>query len=120
MSNDMIKFEDAVKDRIKSIVGELIPEDRWQAIVASTVAKFERDDLPALVRTELTKMYGEKIRAELNGSEWQAKWDNSGNAVASEMVKKLLIDSAPLVLANMIGGAVQQTILNLQQNLRSY
>lgn len=118
--SDMIKFEDAVKDRLKGIVAELIPEDRWHAIVESTVQKFEREDLPALVRKELTAMYAAKINAELSTQEWQTKYDTTGRAIASDMVQKLLIDSAPLVLAGLIGGAVQQTVYNLQSNLRSY
>ena len=53
MNTNVVSFEDAVKNRVKSIVAELIPEDRYEAVVQQAIAEFESEDLPELVATEL-------------------------------------------------------------------
>ena len=62
MSN-VVTFEDSVKERLKSIVADLIPEERWDTIVRATVQEFEKKDLPVLVKAELTNKYKEIIAA---------------------------------------------------------
>lgn len=120
MSGEMIKFEDAVKARLKDIVADLIPEERWVMLVKQTVAEFEQKELPALVKKELTERYTAEIRREFAKPEWMPHWDNSGRQGASEMTKKLIIESAPLVLAGLIGGAVQQTVCQMQNSMPRY
>jgi hypothetical protein len=120
MSNEPIKFEDAVKARLKDIVADLIPEDRWTALVADTVRQFEREGLPALVREELTKLYSERIKAEFAKPEWAGKWDQSGGPIGSDMVRELIEKAAPSILSSMIGGAVQQAVYAMQNNLPRY
>lgn len=118
MGGDLITFESQVKERIKGIVSDLIPEERWESIVAATISDFERNDLPKLVKSELEKMYSEIIRTELSKPEWRENWDINGKSIASEMVQKLAVEAAPLILANMIGSAVQQTIYSLNNNVQ--
>jgi len=119
MSDQIVKFEDKVKERMKEIVADLIPDDKWEAIVSATVLEFEKVDLPKLVKAELTEKYKLLIQNEFQKPEWQQKW--SGNLpIASEMVQKLLIEAAPLILANMIGGISQQVIYDLQSRTRQY
>jgi len=119
MSDQIVKFEDKVKERMKEIVADLIPDDKWEAIVSATVSEFEKVDLPKLVKAELTEKYKLLIQAEFQKPEWQQRW--SGNLpVASEMVQKLLVESAPLILANMIGGVTQQVMYDLQAKIQRY
>lgn len=120
--NAVVTFEDSVKERLKSIVADLIPEERWDGIVRATVQDFEKNDLPKLLKNELTEQYKKAIAAEFAKPEWQATWNNGGQG-ASEALQRLLVEAAPLVLASMIGGAVQQVAYNLQsalQNGRGY
>jgi hypothetical protein len=115
----VVTFEDSVKERLKSIVADLIPEDRWNGIVQATVQDFEKNDLPKLVKAELTEQYKKAIAAEFAKPEWQAQWNSAGAQIASEGVSKLIVEAAPLVLASMIGGAVQQVTYNLQSAMQS-
>lgn len=115
--NAVVTFEDSVKERLKSIVADLIPEERWDAIVRDTVRVFERDDLPRLIKAELTEQYKKAIATEFAKPEWQQTWSNGGPD-ASEAVKKLLIETAPMVLASMIGGAMQGVTQQLQYALQ--
>ncbi|HAR45674.1 MAG TPA: hypothetical protein DCS42_12300 [Nitrospiraceae bacterium] len=72
-----VTFEQNVKERIKAIVGELVHEEVWEKVVRETIASFLRDDLPKLVKSELTEKYKSLISAELAKPEWkQIPWDH--------------------------------------------
>lgn len=116
--SEMISFEDSVKQRLKSIVAEMIPEERWDGLVRATVQDFERNDLPKLVKEQLAEQYRKAIADEFAKLEWQATW-NGADQCASEALKKLLVEAAPLVLASMIGGAMQSVTQQLQYALQS-
>lgn len=115
--NSIVSFEDSVKQKLKGIVADLIPEERWDGIVRATVQDFERTDLPKLVKAELTEQYKKTIAAEFAKQEWQSTWDN-GSQQVPEALKKLLIEAAPMVLASMIGGAMQSVTQELQYALQ--
>lgn len=118
MANDLpASIQDTIKERLKSIVGELIPDEAYNAIVQKAVHDFRTVDLPKLVKEELTAQYKIKIAEELNSPEWQAFWDCSGRGQASVAVKDMIIESAPLILANMIGAGAQQVMSNLKYQL---
>ena len=116
--NALVSFEDSVKQRIKSIVAELIPEERFNAIVSATVQDFEKNDLPKLVKAELAEQYKQAFAKEFAKPAWQRTWNNSGQSL-TPAVQELLIEAAPKVLASMIGGAMQQVTYNLQSALNS-
>lgn len=109
----IVSFEDGVKARIKDIVAELIPEERWMALVTSAVQQFERDDLPKLVKTEMHARYKKAIEAEFSKPIWADKWGEAG-IEASEAVKQIAIDSAPLILADLIGSSLQNAMSQLK------
>ena len=113
-------FEQNVKERIKIIIGDLIPEEMWDKVVRETISSFLRDDISKLVRTELTEKYRKVIQDELNKPEWQEKWDAVGASGASEMVVKIIKNSAGDILSSMIGGITQRMILTLRQQIQQW
>jgi len=119
-TNTPVKFEDAVKARLKGIVAELIPEDRWDELVKRSVQEFEQQELPKLVKSELTEMFKAQIQAQLASPDYQAKYGIDGRLLASDMVSKLIQEQAPLILAQVIGGSVQATIWQLQNSVSNY
>ena len=116
--NDLVTFEDKVKERLKGIVAELIPEDRWDNLVRCAVLDFEKDELPKLIKEELAKQYRAVILAEFQKPEWKTTWNN-GIPAASDAVKALIIEAAPLVLASMIGASMQNAMQSLQYSIQS-
>lgn len=116
--SSVMTFEDSVKARIKSIVADLIPEDRWEAIVRSTVSSFEKDDLPKLIKASLTVEYQKIIAAEFAKPEWQQNWNDPTNPV-SDAVKKMLIDAAPLILASMLSNSAQSMVDTLRYSIQN-
>jgi len=107
MSNQVIKFEDRVKERMKEIVADLIPDDKWESIVSSTVLEFEKVDLPKLVKDELTEKYKLLIQSEFQKPEWQQKWKEVAEAdpvgfskAQHEFIKKTHFDPQVNLLWN--------------------
>lgn len=119
MANEVVSFEDSVKLRLKSIVAELIPEDRWDGLVQKAVKEFEQNDLPKLVKTELVEMFKGKIQGVLAGAEWQQKYGSSCQPEVSDVVKKLLIEAAPEMLAGLLGSASQQLMMNFRSQIQN-
>lgn len=117
--NQVMSFEDSVKQRLKAIVADLIPEERWDEIVRATVQDFERNDLPKLIKAELAEQYKKAITAEFAKSEWQSTWSSQGGFAASEAVKQMLIEAAPVILASMIGGAMENVKQQLHYTLQN-
>lgn len=110
-------LEQNVKERVKAIIGEMIPEELWDKLVKDNVNEFTRVDLPKLVRAELTEHYKTIIRNELNTLEWSARWENN-RQVCSEMVKKIIVEAAPDILTGMIGMVAQTVISNIQSQIQ--
>lgn len=114
----MVSFEDGVKARIKDIVAELIPEDRWLALVHTAVQQFEREDLPKLVKNELHERYKKALQAEFAKQEWTDKWGETG-LEASEAVKQIAIEAAPLILAGLVGSSLQAAMQQLKYAIQN-
>jgi len=112
-------IQDNVKERIKLIVGELIPEETYDKIVTATIHEFMQTDLPKLVKAELTEKYKVLISESLSGPEWQTGWEGN-QQVASEAVKAILIASAPDILAGLIGFSAEQVVMNFRNQMQQY
>lgn len=119
MKQEIISFEDAVKLRLKSIVAELIPEERWDVIVQQTVSDFQRNDLPKLVKEELTIRYKKALNDELSKPEWQPQWENNMKKAAPEL-KKLLVETAPLAFASMMEIVANNVLQEFRNSIQRY
>ncbi|HLP99167.1 MAG TPA: hypothetical protein VK149_12065 [Sideroxyarcus sp.] len=118
MNTQVTTFEDGVKNRLRGIVAELIPEDRYNELVRQAIVDFERSTLPSIVRTELTEMYKVKIREEFAKPEWCAKYGGI-NPEAGDALKAMLVELAPLMLAQMMSGAAQQMFFAYQSQIQN-
>ena len=116
--NTPVSFEDAVKTRLKDIVADLIPEERWQALVEKSIKDFETNTLPKIINDELVAMYKEAIKVEFAKPEWQSKWEH-GTYCAGEKIKTMLVEAAPLMLAGLLGGASQQVFYSMQTQIQN-
>ena len=112
-------LEQNVKERVKAVIGELIPDELWDKLVRDNIEEFKKVDLPRLVKTELAEKYKVIIQDELNKPEWQSRWDD-GQEASSEMVHQLIVKAAPEVLAGMIGLSIQNMMYNLRSQIQQY
>lgn len=58
--NQVVTFEDSVKAKLKGIVAELIPEEKWDELVRAAVSDFEHNDLRQL--QELGRQHVSPVR----------------------------------------------------------
>lgn len=120
--NKVVTFEDSVKERIKSIVAELIPEEKWQALVDQEIKRFNQDDLPKLVREELRIMYQAQIREILASPELgvlNAQWQDGNYQLKGEM-QKMLVDAAPTMFAAVMSNMAYGVINHIRSNAGSF
>jgi hypothetical protein len=120
MSNLPATFQQRVQERISETIADLIPAEDLAKMVADQVAHFQRNALPELIKAEITKQLAEAIKAEFSKDEYKPVYGQFSCPGASEAVKKIITESAGVILTNMIGGAVQQTIYAMQSNLPRY
>lgn len=112
----VVSFEERAKEKMKEIVVDLIPDDRYEQIIRASVAEFERNDLPRLINAELTERYKKLIFDELNKPEYQEIWTPAGKQV-SEKLKEIIIESAPLILASLINSQAQMLLANFRDSV---
>jgi hypothetical protein len=112
-------FEANVKAKLKESIADLIPQDKLDEMIKASIAEFTTKDLPALIKAELTTQYKAAFAEEFAKPEWRHKW-NGVMPEASPALQQMLIDAAPLVLANMIGGAMQSVMGQMQSHLANY
>lgn len=117
MSSEVVSYEEAAKQRFKEILMNLIPDAKLSQIVRKTQEEFERVDLPALIKEELRVRYRQLINEEFAKPEWQHTWSSVGRE-ALDKVKQLMIESAPLVLASLFGGAMQSVVEQLKNGMQ--
>jgi 4-aminobutyrate aminotransferase-like enzyme len=119
MSN-ITTFQQRVQERIAETIADLVPEEDLAKMVAEQVAHFQRHTLPELIKTEITKQMAEAIKVEFSKPEYRPVYNQFTGSGASEAVTKLITENAGAILHNMLGGAIQQTVYQMQQNLPRY
>jgi hypothetical protein len=72
-----------------------------------------------VVRDELSKWTSKKALEILSSPEWEAQYDSAMNTNGpSEQIKKLLIENADVILAQMMGNAFQSVLQQAREQMR--
>lgn len=114
MSNipaNLSSVQEKLQERIRSQFVELIPEEVFAAMIEKEIQTFMSKDLPELVK----KVAGERvivlIKAEFAKPEWAETWSGDSHSwQPSELVKKILEDSAPKLVQAMFGNMAAQIV----------
>jgi hypothetical protein len=114
--NQVVTFEQRVKERLRENFMDLIPDEQLQTLVDREVADFRARVLPKLIQDELTEKYKAAIREELAKPEYQQQWAQGGQWAAAEMVKKIVTENAGSILAGLVSNTVQQAIFQMQSS----
>lgn len=126
---DPDKLMDSVKARIRSEFAVLIPDQAWSALVKKSVDSFfERksngyssEKIPSDFEQLVSKLFYEdasrRIKAVLEGPEWQSRWDGTGNMV-SEAVAKLIKENVSEIVTRLLGSAMQSVVAGMSPQLR--
>jgi hypothetical protein len=135
MTEEIVKFDpsklvDQVKDRIRSTFADLIPEEEWVKLVQREIDDFikptitthnsyghtttTRGGLGMLVQGELSAMLKNLIKTEMGKPDWNDWWNGRTMSIGPEL-KKLLVESAPQILADAFA---QMVVISLNTNSR--
>jgi hypothetical protein len=117
MSNLPATFEQRVKERISETIADLIPAEELDQLVKAQVAHFQRTELPEMIKTLIRAQFQAAINAEFEKGEYKGIWQSNGHLGASEAVSKIIQENAGAVLQSLIGGMVQMTIQQMQNNV---
>lgn len=121
MSNTLpATFEQRVKERISETIADLIPAEELDALVKAQVAHFQREELPKMIKAEITEQFKAAIKAEFAKPEYQPTWGKHGGMGASQAVKTLIEENASAVLNSLIGGMVQMTVQSMSNGMARY
>jgi hypothetical protein len=115
----MASIQDKVKERIQATFAELIPQEMWEGLVAEQVRKFQRDDLPNLVREAAKEEIKRMMTEEFAKKEWQDTWGQMGvhgGRLPSELVTKIVKEAAPDLVNALFGGLMQNIVASLRNN----
>lgn len=119
MSNEVAtlgSIQEKVQERIKAAFVDLIPEEMWRDMVNREIHEFTQKRLPNLVREEAEKRVRTMMGEELAKPEWTSTFWGPNGPHASEMVKKIIIEAAPDIVASAMGGMVQNIVLTMRNN----
>lgn len=121
MSNELVNTKDFlenVRANVKEQFANLIPEERLDAFIKSTVDEFVEKDLKELVKKELQIYCEGFIKAHM--AQYTAFQWEGGRQVVNDALKKLLTDVAANMFLNTIGDQIAYTIQNVQNSIRRY
>lgn len=114
MSNLPVSFEERVKAKIKADLAGLVPDEMWEGLVRKQIDEFMTKDLTPLIQAELKAHFAGFIREELGKPEWSSSQWVGNNMIGSELVRGVIVDAAPQILASLLAGAAQSVVYQLQ------
>jgi len=120
MSNQVAPMQsiaDTVKDRIKGMFADMIPDDVYETLVKTALQEFVSKELPGIVKEKAREHLIEIVKVELNKPEWYASvWNGSGQQLASDMIAKLLKEHSAEIVNGMMGHVVMMMVQSLRNN----
>ena len=131
MSNDltpMQSVQEKIKARIQADFVNLIPEEMWDQLVASTISEFRStkdargyDQVPPI-----KKMIDEALREQAQTAIREAldrvhvgTWDVAGNRAVGEAMKKLIAEHFDDVLKSVQVGMVEFAVMAATNHMRN-
>ena len=136
-NNSVEKFDPAqlmqgVKDRIKSTFVSLIPDEQWEQMVKTEVDNFFKgkelgyqgnrvyaSDFQVLVRNMVNQEAKDRLVAYMSGTDFQEIWQANGQPIASEAVRKLVVENSGAILTNFYSGIVSSMMHTFAANIRN-
>lgn len=137
MSEEVVKFDptklyDAVKDKVRGVMFDAIPEEQWKTFITTEFNRFflvkqdsynrsnEISELGNIVRAVMKEETIKRLQETLNGPEYKAYWDKDKRAVGDTvkmLVEKHGADIFQQLMQNSVSAMVQNMYAPLSQQL---
>ncbi len=121
-----IDYATKIRDRIKTALVDIIPDDQWGAMIQAEVDRFLRpqerksssypygservssgleDAVQAVLHAETIR----RVKEMLNGPEWISHWEGN-KAVVSEKVASLIRENSSAIIEAWLGATMQVVV----------
>lgn len=133
--SDLVKFDpsalaNAVKDKIKLEILNVIPPEQWHQMIEGAVRSFTapRQDTSyngrgATIPSELEELvYGTirdtckaSIKSVIEGPEFMSRWmPDQGKHAAAQVIEEIAVKAGPKIIKDMMTGLVSQVLMNMR------
>lgn len=113
----MASVQEKVQERIRQQLADLIPEEMWKGLVADATKKFIDQEIPSIVKEELTAAMKRRLSEELNKPEWRDEWlghTQPFGVRSSEMIKQVIKDCAPELVSALFASISSSLVMNIR------
>ena len=113
-------LQDTLRDRLRSTLLDIIPEEMFNELARSTTETFLRVDLPTLMREELKKYYLKSFQEHMQTPEFMEKYGyhmGMGGAYApAQVFQKILEDNAAKMFAEAMGSIAARVTMDMRNS----
>lgn len=120
MATEIVTFEQKVKERLDSIILDLLPQERMEEMVKAAIVKFEKDTLPKVIEDIVRTRVNAVAQQALSGSDFFSQTWTVMGPEAGPVLQKYMIDAAPLMFAKMMSFAAAQALQDLKNQMQRY
>lgn len=115
-------LQDTLKERVKAIFGDLVPDHEWERMLTIQTNAFMREELPKLVREALTAESRKVISAWFASADWKHTWNpvtkqNMIPQVLREIVGENLESFAHLMFKNLMSQTLMNTFTQIHNEI---
>lgn len=116
--NDKIQtLNDRIAERVGKELYELIPQDEWKAIIERESRTFTEVTMPKVVRDMLHDKLKEDLKIHLSSGDFIETWNDQSQQMCSDAVKEMMVQSAPVLFAEIFSAPMQNVINNMRNQL---
>jgi hypothetical protein len=117
MGTELQTLNERIAERIGKDLVELIPQDQWQALVDTEVAKFKRETAPNIIRELMQEAYMNKAKATIDKLTTSTGWDSVTQEQINEELEQFIGKSAGAIFAGMLSPSMQMVLQDLRGRL---
>jgi hypothetical protein len=120
-SNTQVQtLQDTLRDRLRSTLLDIIPEEMFNELARSTTEQFLKADLPNLIRAELREHYLKEFKAHMETPEFQERYGYhngmNGSYAPANVFRKILEENAAKIFSEAMAGIASQVTMNMRNN----
>ena len=123
-------FQETVRDKMRETFMDMMPAEVFGGLVKTTIKDYFglQDDLETPARLPKETPFAKEVHAVLREevraitkkqieSMGESYWSTKGRQELNPAIKEMIVAAAPQMFADMISGAVQITLQNVQNNV---
>ena len=125
---DASKYAEAIREKIKGAIIDVIPNEQWDAMILAEMKKFmderyegsgyHRHHIPSGAQEVIQSVLMEDVKSRtkkmLESPEWNSYWDQNTGRIAGEKITEFMEKNGTVILNNWLGSMMQSFIDQLK------